>query len=91
VLPEPSGLKEREILGASDHSCFGPKGRFEAGRPTYRVSFGNQKSSRDLGNRASLHRGSGCRWKKQPCTNMTLRRRGNTRSGWPGRPLPWSR
>lgn len=53
------------------------------------ASFGSQKASRDFGILANAH--PACRCQKQPCTKITFRRLGKTKSGFPGRSERWRR
>jgi hypothetical protein len=61
---------------------------FFVSRALFRRSFGNQKLRFVLGMSPVLH---ACECQKHPCTNITLRRAGKTKSGFPGRSRRCSR
>lgn len=65
------------------HPSSRRRASLRSSRATVAWNLLSQYSSRVLGLEAYLQ--LGCRCQKHPCTNMTERYRGNTRSGQPGR------
>lgn len=61
---------------------------FRASRATFASSFAAHHSARDRGKTEFAQR---CQCQKHPCTKITLRRAGKTRSGRPGSPLTCTR
>lgn len=96
-LPKKETIRDRSRVSDLVWHCqtvktFHPRARSRRlSRASFlrlRSSFGNQKSSRDLGGRPIRHP---CACQKQPLMKMAFRRDGKTMSGVPGKSRRWRR
>lgn len=77
-------LRAHSQITRTRHPSLSNAATFRLSRSVFFVSLSRQNVSRVLGH---LNRVQSWRCQKQPCTNITVRYFGSTRSGFPGMPL----